>query len=66
MQRNFGIVNTNMRRIRASVTMRVRLTPDGVVATVGGAGGDDDNMLAVVAGLQNLAGTAAASPSPCP
>ena len=38
-----------------------------VVAAVGGAaGGDANNMLAVVAGLQTLARTAAASLSPCP
>ena len=66
MQRSFGIVNTNMRRIGASVKMRVGQTPVGVVAAVGGTGGDDDNMLAVMAGLQNLARTAAASLSPCP
>ena len=67
MQRNFGMVNTNMRRIRASAAMHVGRTPAGVVVAVGGAGGrDDDNMLAVVAGLQNLARTAAVSLSPCP
>ena len=32
--------------------MRVGQAPDGVVTTVGGAGGDDNNMLAVVTGLQ--------------
>ena len=66
MQRNFGIVNTNMRRIGASAAMRVGRTPAGVAVAVGGAGGDDENMLAVVAGLQNLARTAASSLSPCP
>ena len=66
MQRNFGIVNTNMRRIGASAAMLVGQTPARVVAAVWGAGGDDNNMLAVVAGFQNLARTAAASMSPCP
>ena len=37
-----------------------------MVAAVGGTGSDDENMLAVVAALQNLARTAASSLSPCP
>ena len=40
-----------MRRIGASAAMRVGQTPVGVVAVIGGARGDDDNMFAVVAGL---------------
>jgi hypothetical protein len=48
-----------MRVFGASAAMRVERTPARVV-------GDDNNMLAVVAGLQNRARTAAASLSSCP
>jgi hypothetical protein len=64
MQRNFGIVNTNMRRMGITAAFRV-VQGAGAIAGVGGAGNNDDNMLAA-AGLQNLARTTAASLSPCP
>ncbi len=70
MQRNFGIVNTNMRRMGITAAFRV-VQGAGATAGVGRAGNNDDNddsddnMLAA-AGLQNLARTAAASMSPCP
>jgi hypothetical protein len=66
MQRNFGIVNTSMRRLGITVAIRV-VQGAGTIAGAGvlGGGSHDDNMLAA-AGLQNLARTAAASLSPCP
>jgi hypothetical protein len=66
MQRNFGIVNTNMRRL--GITAAIWFVQGaGTIAgaEVLGGGSHDDNMLAA-AGLQNLARTAAASLSPCP
>ncbi|KAI2499288.1 hypothetical protein MHU86_15208 [Fragilaria crotonensis] len=66
MQRNFGIVNTNMRRLGITAAVRVVQGAGAIAgAGVGGGGNNDDNMLAA-AGLQNLARTAAASLSPCP
>ena len=66
MQRNFGIVNTNMRRLGITAAVRVVQGAGAIAgAGVGGGSNNDDNMLAA-AGLQNLARTAAASLSPCP
>ncbi|KAI2501964.1 hypothetical protein MHU86_12517 [Fragilaria crotonensis] len=66
MQRNFGIVNTNMRRLGITAAVRVVQGAGAIAgAGVGGGGNNDDNMLAA-AGLQNLARTAATSLSPCP
>ena len=60
MQRTFGIVNTNMRRLEVTAALGRR-----VVLGVDGIGNDDMTHLAA-AGLQNLARAANASLSPCP
>ena len=63
---NFGIVNTNMRRLGITAAIWV-VQGAGTIAGAGvlGGGNHDDNMLAA-AGLQNLARKAAASLSTCP
>ena len=59
MQRTFGIVNTNMRRLEVTAALGRRVVPHG-----DGNGNDDANLAAT--GLQNLARAANASLSPCP
>ena len=60
MQRTFGIVNTNMRRLEVTAALGRRV----VGGNVGNAGNDDANIAAT--GLQHLARAAHASLSPCP
>ena len=60
MQRAFGIVNTNMRRLEVTAALGRRV----VGGNVGNAGNDDTNIAA--AGLQHLARAAHASLSRCP
>jgi hypothetical protein len=59
-------MNRNMLRMGIAAAFRV-VQGAGAIAGVGGAGNNDDNMLAAT-GLQNLARTAASSTSlsPCP
>ena len=53
-----------MRRMeQVSAAMHVGQTTAGAITGVRDADGDDDNMLALVAGLQNLASAATASQS---
>ena len=60
MQRTFGIVNTNMRRLEVTAALDRRV----VGGNVGNAGNDDANIAAT--GLQHLARAAHESLSPCP